>query len=68
MSVKLHDPVEFDRRFIEATATSNTYEEAYNKVEEEHKKTFGVTKYANYESYRKARARRIKDQRFVQKQ
>jgi|GEM_PF-2320109 len=59
--VRLHDPKEFDKRFIEKTRESDTYEEAYFEVEKEHKSVFGANKYSNYESYRVSRYKRIKN-------
>jgi len=50
----------FDRRFIELTRRHDTYEEAYTAVEREYRKVFGAPRYSNYESYRKARAKRVK--------
>lgn len=58
--VRLHDPYEFDQRFIECTRECDTYEEAYAVVEKEHKSVFGKRKYSNYNSYRVARRKRIK--------
>lgn len=58
--IYLHDPHNFDERFVEKTKECDTYEEAYLAVEEEYKKAFGDTKYSNYGSYRVARRRRIK--------
>jgi hypothetical protein len=57
--VDLRDPAKFDVRFVEMTENCGTYEEAYLAVEEEFKQVFKTTKYSNYESYRKARSRRI---------
>lgn len=59
--VELHDPYKFDQRFIEKTKKAETYEEAYLEVEKEYKLVFRKNKYSNYESYRKARERRIKN-------
>lgn len=59
--IHLHDPHKFDERFLEKTRECDTYEEAYQEVEAEYKKTFGTTKYSNYHSYRNARRRRIKE-------
>lgn len=59
--IYLHNPHKFDDRFLEKTRSCDTYEEAYQAVEEEYRKAFRTTKYKNYESYRKARSRRIKD-------
>lgn len=51
----------FDKIFIEKTQVSKTYEEAYLMVEAERKKYFPNSPcYANYDSYRKSRSRRIK--------
>ncbi len=58
--VHLHDPRRFDERFLEKTRTCETYEEAYQAVEGEYRQTFGTRKYSNYNSYRRARWRRIK--------
>ena len=57
--IHLHDPHEFDKRFLEKTRICDTYEEAYRSVEE-YKQTFQTTKYSNYHSYQNARRRRIK--------
>jgi hypothetical protein len=56
----LHDPHAFDGRFLEKTRQYDTYEEAYDAVEEEYRSTFGAPKYSNYESYRVTRRYRIK--------
>lgn len=58
--VHLHNPYEFDKRFMEKAKECDTYEEAYHEVEKEHKSTFGTRKYSSYNSYRNARSRRIK--------
>ncbi|MAO64283.1 MAG: hypothetical protein CL666_04730 [Balneola sp.] len=58
--VKLHDPYVFDERFVECTRECDTYEEAYDLVEQEYKSVFGKRKYSNYNSYRVARRKRIK--------
>jgi hypothetical protein len=60
--VYLHNPHEFDARFLEKTMECDTYEEAYYAVEEEYKSTFGTTKYSSYNSYRVSRRHRIKHQ------
>lgn len=59
--IYLHNPYNFDERFEELTREHDTYEEAYHAVEAEFKKAFGHTKYSNYDSYRMARYRRIKE-------
>ena len=57
---KLRDIQEFERRYIEYTKDSETYEEAYNRVESDYKKAYGKARYSNYNSFRVARSRRIK--------
>lgn len=56
----LHNPHEFDARFLEKLAECDTMEEAYLQVEDEYKRTFGEPKYRNFESYYRARRCRIK--------
>jgi hypothetical protein len=58
--VKLYDPHEFDRRFIEHTTRCQTYEQAYLQTEKDFKKVFGRNKYSGYNSFRVARSRRTK--------
>jgi hypothetical protein len=51
---------DFDKRFLELTGKSATYEEAYEKLESEFSEQFGSRRYKNYESFRKSRVRRIR--------
>lgn len=60
MSTKLYDINEFDKQFIELTRVTETYQEAYEKLEEKFEDAFGKRRYKNYESYRKSRCRRMK--------
>lgn len=56
---KLHDPEQFDRRFIELVPEYRTMKEAYQAVEKEYKFLFEQTKYSNYNSYRVTRSVRV---------
>lgn len=58
--VKLHDPAEFDDRFVKHTGECQTYEEAYILTEEDYKKVFGKRKYSSYNSFRVSRSKRLK--------
>jgi hypothetical protein len=49
----------FDARFIELTSEHTTYQEAYEALEEEYSKLFGIRRYKNYESFRISRLRRL---------
>lgn len=57
-NVKLHNLVEFDKRFEEYYKNAKTYTEAYEKVEEDYKDTFGVRRYVNFISFKNAYNRR----------
>lgn len=50
---------DFDKRFIQLTGSSKTYEEAYDKLEVQFESLYGQRRYKNYESYRKSRTRRM---------
>lgn len=64
--VKLHDPHEFDKRFVDYTSECETYEEAYLMAEADYKKAgLGNRKYSSYNSFRVARTKRIKRMRKV---
>ena len=58
--IHLNDPEAFEKRWLEYTATADTYEEAYLMVEEDYKKVFGKRKYSGYNSFRVARRNRMK--------
>ena len=58
--VKLHDPREFDKRFIKYTAEADTYEEAYAMAESDYKAIFKSRRYSSYNSFRVSRSKRIK--------
>ena len=53
-------PKSFDRLFEKEIANHDTYEDAFNCLNEEYIEVFGECRYKNYESYRKAREQRIK--------
>lgn len=61
--VKLHDPAEFDQRFVDHTGDCQTYEEAYILTEEDYKKVFGKRKYSSYNSFRVSRSKRLKNRK-----
>lgn len=52
--IHLHDPAAFDERFIELSAECSTYEEAYQKVEQEYRSVFRRNRYSSYNSFRNA--------------
>lgn len=58
--ISLHDPAQFDKRFLDYTQKTDTYEEAYALTEQDYIKVFGCHKYSNYNSYRVSRYKRIK--------
>lgn len=58
--IKLHKPEEFDKRFVEHTTNTDTYEEAYLLTENDFKTVFGQRKYSNYNSFRASRSQRLK--------
>jgi hypothetical protein len=57
---KLRDPESFEERFIELLPMFDTYEEAYEAVEDEYYSLFRSRKYAHYESFRISRHNRNK--------
>ncbi len=59
--LNLYKIQDFDKRFLQLTGDSATYEEAYERLEQEFSEQFGTRRYKNYESYRKTRNRRIKN-------
>src|SRR5690625_982610 len=52
---QLQDFSNFNKRFDYYLPDSETYEEAYQKVEDEYKLAFGKPKYTNYDSFRQTR-------------
>lgn len=58
--IHLREPEEFDKRFLDYVSESESYPEAYFKVEMEHRLSFGENKYSSYDSFRAARYKRIK--------
>lgn len=56
----LFDVDVFDRKFVEYASESDTYEEAYSKVEQDHRALYGRNKYSNYNSFRNAYTVRLK--------
>tara|TARA_R100000655_G_scaffold62757_1_gene101230 strand:+ start:413 stop:634 length:222 start_codon:yes stop_codon:yes gene_type:complete len=56
----LLSPNGFDDRFWKYAKETKTYLEAYERTEIEHEKHFGKRKYADYNSYRNCRDKRIK--------
>lgn len=59
-NINLVFPEDFDQRFLEMTREADTYEAAYDAVEQEYFEMFGRRRYASYDSYRITRAKRIK--------
>lgn len=61
--IKLRKPEEFDKRFREYVGNGLTHIQAYKMTERDFASAFGEgeRKYKNYESFRKARDRRIKN-------
>jgi len=57
---KMIDPKGFDRLFEKELPQHPTYEDAFEALNDEYRKATGKDRYSNYESYRKARERRIK--------
>lgn len=56
----MNKPSGFDELFTKELMHHRTYKEAYEALETEYKGVFGERRYKNYESYRKARSRRLK--------
>ena len=57
----LYKPECFDARFLKHLESEDTtLQEAWERTEADFKRVFGHRKYANYESYRRSRRRRIK--------
>jgi hypothetical protein len=50
----------FITEFWRKASTSNTYEEAYEKLEREYIELFGERRYASYDSFRVIRDRKAK--------
>lgn len=57
---KMNKPSGFDELFDKELVHHSTYKQAYEALESEYEEVFGERRYKNYESYRKARSRRIK--------
>lgn len=53
-------PEDFDRLFEEEIPEHDTYEQAFNKLNREYERVFGLKRYKDYESYRQSRRQRIK--------
>ena len=53
-------PKSFDKLFEKEIPNHDTYEQAFNALNDEYTEVFGECRYKNYESYRKAREQRIK--------
>lgn len=53
----------FDQLFEENLTPHSTYKSAYERAEEEHVKLYGHRRYADHESYRVSRSRRVKRRR-----
>lgn len=58
--ISMVHPKSFDRLFEKEIPKHDTYEEAFNSLNQEYIEVFGECRYKNYESYRKAREQRIK--------
>jgi hypothetical protein len=50
----------FSKRFWQETKDFKTYKEAYEKLEVEFEKHFGKRRYADYDSFRVCRDRKLK--------
>lgn len=61
-NIKLNDPIEFDKRFNSYLPEAETYQQAYQRTEADFEAVFGHTKYSNYDSYRRAKRRRQKNE------
>lgn len=57
--IQLAQPKEFDLAFYRLIAQGFTHEEAYEELEDHYRKVFNQRRYANFESYRVARHRRV---------
>ncbi len=53
-------PAEFDKLYEQKLATSPTYKAAYHETEKIHEQVTGHRKYADSESYRVSRNKRLK--------
>ena len=49
----------FDAEFFKNLADCNTHRQAYEKTEEKYRSYFGKNRYRSFESFRKARDRRM---------
>ena len=58
-------PEGFDELFEKEISSFETYEQAFKELRQECLVIFGSCRYENYESYRNARARRIKNRQSV---
>lgn len=57
--IQLAQPKEFDLAFYRLIAQGFTHEEAYEELEDQYRRVFNQRRYANFESYRVARHRRV---------
>ena len=58
--IALLNPEGFDERFWHMASQTKTYKQAYELVEQEYEKNFKKRKYADYNSYRNCRDKRLK--------
>jgi hypothetical protein len=61
LAIRISDAAEFDREFYKILGKKNcTHTQAYEELEQVYVQVYGRRRYANVESYRIARRRRIK--------
>ena len=60
--LQMIESTKFEKRWRELTQEASTYEEAYELAEREFMSVFGKRRYANYESFRTVRSRRVRRQ------
>ena len=53
----------FIERFHEVLQYYDTHEQAYDLLEQQHEETFGMRKYADYESFKSAKSQFLKRKR-----
>ncbi len=58
--IEMMDAKGFNRIFEEEIGDGRTYKQVFNDLNAEYKEAFHQPRYANYQSFRKSRERRIK--------
>jgi len=61
--LNLWRPEVYDRRFNQHVESMDTLNEAWEATERDFKRIFGTPKYKNYQSFKVARIRRLKNKR-----